>query len=453
MKIFFTLVLLLLILRSTLAQLLPDLRQADSLKHRLSIAIQDTDKVLILAELGEAYRYSVPDSALLYAQRGLSLARQIKFPKGEVNALLSISVVMRELGNFPKALETGLLALQIAKDNHNIYEEERSLVRVANVYVASKNFPAALSYYRQAEKKLEIVPNDFASVVVQVWSGIAYEQLNRLDSALYYEQLASSKIFRYPTVPPLYFRVLGNIQAKSGNNKLALEYYQQGIQAAIKFNNYRDAAPLYISIASFYRKINKQDSAIYYAKQGLAYGQMLAYKNRIMDAANLLAELYEQKDIKESFRYYKMAAAAKDSMYSAEKIQALQTITFDEQERQREIEAAKTAYQNKVWQYVLVVGLGIFLIIALILYRNNLYKQKANILLKEQKQEIQNTLTELKVHPSSTHQSEKMASLGELTAGIAHEIQNPLNFVNNFSEVNKELIDEMKEEARKGKFR
>ncbi len=70
--------------------------------------------------------------------------------------------------------------------------------------------------------------------------------------------------------------------------------------------------------------------------------------------------------------------------------------------------------------------------------------------LTKQKEELELTLHELRATQAQLIQSEKMASLGELTAGIAHEIQNPLNFVNNFSEVSNELIDEMNEELDKG---
>lgn len=65
--------------------------------------------------------------------------------------------------------------------------------------------------------------------------------------------------------------------------------------------------------------------------------------------------------------------------------------------------------------------------------------------LTRQKEELQQTLAELKSTQAQLVQQEKMASLGELTAGIAHEIQNPLNFVNNFSEVSIELLDELKD--------
>ena len=67
-----------------------------------------------------------------------------------------------------------------------------------------------------------------------------------------------------------------------------------------------------------------------------------------------------------------------------------------------------------------------------------------------QKEDLERALNELRATQDQLIQSEKMASLGELTAGIAHEIQNPLNFVNNFSEVNTELLEEMKEELAKG---
>ncbi|MGB5436849.1 MAG: ATP-binding protein, partial [Maribacter sp.] len=79
---------------------------------------------------------------------------------------------------------------------------------------------------------------------------------------------------------------------------------------------------------------------------------------------------------------------------------------------------------------------------------NKLLEEKV----KERTNELQTSLNDLKNTQSQLVQSEKMASLGELTAGIAHEIQNPLNFVNNFSEVNKELLLEMDEEIEKGNF-
>lgn len=82
------------------------------------------------------------------------------------------------------------------------------------------------------------------------------------------------------------------------------------------------------------------------------------------------------------------------------------------------------------------------------------YLKKENRLLEERVNhrtaQLKQTIDELKSTQSQLIQSEKMASLGELTAGIAHEIQNPLNFVNNFSEVSNELIDEMNEELDKG---
>ena len=109
----------------------------------------------------------------------------------------------------------------------------------------------------------------------------------------------------------------------------------------------------------------------------------------------------------------------------------------EQQMNEKQLSIAKLESQNKISSLSRNFSIGIAVLLLLIaagVYNKFHSKKKANLVLEK-------TLTDLKSAQSQLIQSEKMASLGELTAGIAHEIQNPLNFVNNFSEVNTELID------------
>jgi len=181
--------------------------------------------------------------------------------------------------------------------------------------------------------------------------------------------------------------------------------------------------------------------------------------NDLADIYSELSDSYALHNNPDSaFKYKKLAFNSLDSATKSriESLTKAQSLAFDDQLKLKAIEKEHADAQNKIRTIALLAGLGIMFLVGFLLYRNNRQKQKANELLQKQKEEIEkqkaiveSTLKELKATQSQLIQSEKLASLGELTAGIAHEIQNPLNFVNNFAELSVDLAKDINSEIRK----
>jgi len=459
-----------------------------ALTRQLAITKTDTGRVNRLIDLANASTDTNRVSALQYSNEALALARAINYKPGIALAQFTLGRAYSNLNNYDRAVtylnaagdgfsqlqdslgvarvqsrlawvsiqrgdyatafELGQQSLRVAEQRNDLLLIRQTHSHLGSLHVLLGDYTLALEFLTTAMDEHERA-NDLRSVCRTL---NALGELYRLKgdpekAENYYDKsIRLAESLQNPLLRAEAESNLAAVETEQGQPLAAIRTAHRSLRVLLAEGAYEVIAWAQTVMARAQLATNRADSAVYYGQKSWNLSQQIGYKEVIRDASQILAQSYaRQNDYQRAYQYQQTFIAYNDTLLGAQTRQQLTILQQNAKAAEQQAAAILQAEEDQRQQQRLIgalIGLGLLGVVALVLWRSNRQQTRTNAQLRQQQ-------AELKAAQNQLIQQEKLASLGELTAGIAHEIQNPLNFVNNFAEVSVELIDEIADEHHK----